>query len=187
MAPLDPNNTRRLYIDYEVDNVPHEMQIRLNGTASVVDTLDNLYYILDFCKGFLPTSWLITGVRLSAAGSNISVPFDYSASDLFGFVGTNGAAWVDVNHPRQLTWVGRSETTGRRVRLSIYGAVFNTPGNFRFGPGEVVFSSAEVIAALNLAATAGQFVTIDGSRPRWYPYVNVNFNSYWETERRSSS
>lgn len=187
MAPLNPNFTRRVYVDYEVANVPHEMQLRLSATASIIDTLDNLYYILNFCSSALPTSWVVTGVRHSAAGSDISVPYDYSASELFGFTGADTNPFSPVNHPRQLNYVGRSFTSGRRWRLGLYGCNFTVPANYRLGPGETVFASAEVFAALAGMASAGQLRTIDGTEPVVYSYVNVNFNSYWETERRSSS
>lgn len=187
MAPVNPNFTRRLFVDYEVADVPHELQIRISSVASPIDTLDSLYYILNFCSAALPVTWTVTGVRTSAAGSDISVPIDYSASELFGFTGAVTDPFPAVNHPRQLNWVGRSGTSGRRWRMGLYGALFTTPANYRLGPGETVFASAEVFAALSLMAANGQLLAIDGTSPTIYNYVNVNFNSYWESERRSSS
>lgn len=187
MTPLPVENTARLFVDYEVANVPHTMQLRVGPSAGAIAVLDNLFYILDFVKTSLPISWVITGVRRANAGSTVSVPISYTASELFGFTGTVAGTFPAVDHPRQLNWVGRSETTGRRVRLGLYGALITTPANYRLGPGETVFASAEVIAGLNVMAANGQALTIDGTAPRWYSYVNVNYNSYWETERRSSS
>lgn len=187
MAPLPVENTARLFVDYEVANVGHTMQLRLAGGASPIAALDNLAYILGFCSAFLPTSWMVTGVRLAQAGSTVTNPVNYQSSELYGFVGTGGTALAAVDHPRQLVWVGRSLTSGRRVRLSLYGALVTTPANYRFGPGETVFASAEVIAALNVMGANSQAVCIDGTATRWYSYVNVNYNSYWESERRSSS
>lgn len=174
-------------MDYSVADVGHELLVRLNAAASPIDALDRLYYILNFVAGSLPVTWAVTGVRYSALGSDISLPIDYSASELFGFTGTVTDPFPEVNHPRQLNWVGRSIVSGRRARIGIYGWLGTTPANFRYGPGESVFSQAEIPAALNLASAAGSFVAIDGTRVQWYPYANVNFNSYWESERRSSS
>lgn len=187
LVALPPSNTRRLFVDYEVADVPHSLQMRLSTGANVIAALDNLYYILNFCSGSLPTSWLVTGVRQAAAGSDITVPVDYSTSNLFGFAGADTATFAPVNHPRQLNWVGRSLTTGRKVRVGIYGAAIATPANYRLGPGETVFASAEVFAALAAMSAGGQLVTIDETSPTWNQYVNVNFNSHWETQRRSSS
>lgn len=185
MAPLPQNNTRRLFVDYEVANVPHSLQLRLGDVAVLTSAINNLAYILDWVKGALPTTWVVTGVRQANQGSNITVPVDYSATDLFGFAGTSGSSFPPVDHPRQLNYVGRSLTTGRRVRLGLYGALITTPANYRLGPGETVFASAEVFAALAAMAGAGQLVTIDGTAPSFNQYVNVNYNSYWETEARS--
>ena len=44
----------------------------------------------------------------------------------------------------------------------------------------------EAVEALNLASSQEQasFITISGARAIWYPYVNENYNSYWERRLR---
>ena len=105
-------------------------------------------------------------------------------ADLANFIGSNGFALPEREEPKESIWVGRSPTSGRRTRLSLYGAVYDTPANYRFGPGESLLSGAGTIGDLN--APANVFLAIDGSKPNWYTYVNVNYNSYWETAARSS-
>lgn len=186
MAPLPPENTARLFIDYEVANVPHSFQVRFDATVrSVFAVANDVYSILNFAASGLSTSFIVTGARVAAANSAISLPYSLEGTDLFGFSGDNTGTLPESEYPRELVWVGRSPTSGRRVRFSLYGYVGNTPGNYRFGPGEVVFSSLPVISALNAASTAGSFIAIDGTAATWYGYVNVNYNSHWESEART--
>lgn len=186
MAPLPPNNTARLWIDYVVGGIEHTFQVRYNANQPTIDVVDTVAAILGFIEGELASSFAVQGARVAPAGSNISVPFDISGSALAGFVGTNGSDLPANNAPREISWTGRSHTTGRRVEWSLYGYMPNTPANYRWGPGETVASSSQVIAALNAASAAGIFVAIDGTPAVWKPYVNVNFNSYWENEVRYS-
>jgi hypothetical protein len=162
--------------------------VRYNSTlATEVDVCDTVASLLGFAASSLPATWVVTGARYAAIGSNISLPVDLSISDLLGFAGTDTDPFPAVEHPRELVWVGRSQLTGRRARFSLYGSIIATPANYRLGPGETVWAGSTFIAALNAASAAGQFISIDGTPVQWYPYVNVNYNSYWETERRSNS
>ena len=187
MAPVANNLTGRIWVDYEVANVPHTMMVRyVHPAQPLPDVLETIGQILGYLKPVLHTSWVVTGVRQSLPNSTISLPIDYSNSPLQGFAGENGGTFDGVWAPREFVMVGRSSTTGRRVRFSVYGVVSSTPANYRFGPGESVFTTTTFVAALNAASFAGIYITADGSSARWYPYVNVNYNSYWERQQRNN-
>ncbi len=187
MAPVADNLTNRLWVDYEVANVGHSFMVRYGEGVGAAAVVGRVNQILTFVQDYLPTSWLVTGVRTSLAGTDFSLPWDYSETDLYGFAGTDSDPFPEAEHPRELVYVGRSTTTGRRVRFSLYGTLITTPANYRFGPGESPFTNSAIFAALNAASSVGTFLTADGSAPTWYVYANVNYNSYWESERRNSS
>lgn len=183
---LPDNRTHRLWLSYSVDNVGHDMMVRFFGAGTTaIAAADQLAAILGFVSGSLPPNWQAESLRTSAANTDFSTPVDINNTDLGGFVGT-ATSGLDANlHPRQATWVGRSPSTGSYARLTLYGFLGTTPANFRYGPGEHALSSAPVIAALNAGSVAGYFRAADGSVAVWFPYVNIQNNSYWETQRRN--
>lgn len=185
MAPLPDNNTARFWTDYTVRGNQHAMLCRVRTPEADADYAANVVgNLLSFLAPYLASSFLVIGARFAAAGSTISLPVDITGTPLAGLVGENADDLFDAYRPRETVYVGRSPTSGRRVRFSLYGGMYNTPGNFRFGPGENPFTDSAVFAALNAASGVGAFVAIDESPAVWYTYANVNFNSYWETEVR---
>jgi hypothetical protein len=88
--------------------------------------------------------------------------------------------------------VGRSPTTGRRSRLSLYGTSLlneNFPPDFRLDVGNAGYGAvAAAIDVLNSAPGEGtSFRSIDGSPVVWYEYANANYNSYWERRIRKGA
>lgn len=185
MAPLPDNLTERLYLDYVAGTggIEHTMLVRWSTvTATLTQTMAAVESLFDFIAGSLWAGWRFTGARNAAVGSDFSLPVPLSTG-LAAVLGT-GSARDAVADPREARWVGRSPTSGRRVSLSVYGTAPSTPANYRWGPGEVALTDNAVLALLN--AAPGTFLAIDGSKPVFYPYVNVQFNSYWETRARVS-
>lgn len=184
MAALPDNTTGRVWVDYTAGGASHSLMVRYGPGSNLGYCLDALDAILPTWTGALPTSWAVTGVRHSEAGQTFSLPVNISGYELNGLAGelANG---LGPEVAREVVMVGRSLTTGRRVRFSVYGFIFSTPANFRLGPGELPVNSVQSVAAYNAASLSGDaFVTIDGSRAQWAAYANVNYNSYWETELR---
>ena len=186
MAPLPVTNTGRFWLDYTVGDLEHTLMWRFNDAlvdpAYTVTVLEGFFSYLDTV---LYTDFAILGARWAAAGSNFSLPYDISASTLNGFTGSGPVATPANQRPRELVYVGRSQASGRRARFSLYGAVIDTPGNYRIGPGEEPFTDTAIFAALNSGSGVGSPVAIDNTPVVWYPYANVNYNSYWETEVRT--
>lgn len=185
MAALPPNSTARFWVDYVVGANEHTFMVRFNAaTVSAFSVAETIADILGFVQSSLPSSWVVLRARVAPAGSDISLPFSLAGTGLAGFAGTNINPLPSNQAPRELVYVGRSPTSGRRVRFSLYGGLFDTPPDYRFGPGETAFAALEIFAALDAASQAGRFVAIDGSAADWYSYVNVNYNSHWESEAR---
>lgn len=182
MAPLPQNNTDRVIVDYTTGAKAHKLSARFSGSATISQALTALAAFLDTLQPILVGNWAILGVRFQQQGGDISVPV--SPGPLAGFSGGNAAPSLNLREePRALTFVGRSGTSGRKVSLAVYGANFTTPSNYRYTSDEATDIEAAV-EVLNDAQANNVFCVIDGSDALWYPYADVNYNSYWETQAR---
>lgn len=186
MAPLPANNTERWYLDYVTGNhataEEHTMQIRTPTLTSPTAVCDKFFAILNgVTAANLWVGWRPIRLRWAPAGLNFSTPQPISGA-LATFQGSGVlTGYQETQEALEVTFQGRSPLTGRRVDLSLYGfrstAVLSA---YRFTTAVGWVNSA--VAALN--AGSPECRTIDGSNAVWYPYVNLNYNSYWEGELR---
>lgn len=188
LAPVADNNTDCWYLDYYTGHattgVEHTWRMRLPPTAGVDGASGVFYHLLNAIGAAnFWTGWKPLRMRYRASGSNFTVPAGMGAS-LSAFVGTGAmtnytSSFEAVEHTVQ----GRSPSTGRRVDYSLYGIKLGgMPGAFRY------LSSAGAPYTNWIAAHATLptlVLTRDGSSATFYPYVNLNFNSYWETRIRT--
>lgn len=175
MAPLNPNNTMRFFVDYSTGNVEHTALIRAIAPQSPADVGTQVDGLLTAISGQF---CLITvnRVRFAPAGSDISAPV---ATGIEGNVYGSGAAGT-LTQATSWNFVGRSGG-GRRCRFSIFGYE-GAPSDFRLTEAE----STEVTAALAwLNGAANSWRAIDGLKPLWYPYADVSINAYWQRQLRS--
>lgn len=189
VAPLPQNTTNRVFFDYvtgsQATSQEHTVAIRAFGPGTTTDDVQNRFrtFLAAIGATNFPGGWKVVRVRYQTAGTTFSVPLALT-STLATFVGTGGNL-DPFQEARELTWQGRSFTTGRRLDFSIYGILLTTPNNFRLVPG----AGAPSWVASSVGALAGNpegiWTTIDNSQPTWYNYVNVNYNSYWEARIRS--
>lgn len=192
MAPLNPNTSGRVYFDYvtgdQATSQEHTIMMRF-GVGPGFDLGDAQDEFLAFLSSYgaieFADGWRVLGVRLSQPLQDISLPFSLTPG-LAAFVGTGGTI-SPSEEAREWTHQGRSFTSGRRVDLSLYGLVLSDPPNFRVvgGPGTFPTKVATAASNLTLQSAAGYFTAIDGSPATWYPYLNMNYNSYWERRIRS--
>ena len=178
MAPIPPNMTPVLFVDYQFNGEQHTFQLRspLGGVAN--DLVALAQDIVDEIDVLACTGWEVLGTRFRQAGSDLSVP---SGAVTIGSAG--GGALNPVQNPRFVSWIGRGGTSGRRTRLFIYGLVFTTPEDYRLTGSE----NAVMASVRNLLQTAAEnniVATVANDQPFWYEYQNVGFNSYWEREQR---
>ncbi len=174
MAPLPVTNTRRYFLDYHTDVAAHTVMVRTTGSVDEA-TFSSVFG--NFLTQLAPILNLITvdGLRVAVAGSNVTNPAVWSGGASYG-TGTEQGFLT----PRELCFLGRS-SDGRRARLFVFGYKGATPVDFRIeSSGSPEISNAYGI----LNANPGIFISISGLATVKYPYVDVNFNSYWERQRR---
>lgn len=180
MAPIAPDNTGRLWIDYLANTREHTMLFRFDGIEPDGTFLENVDDILTALNPFMPTDWTFLQSRTALPGSSVSVPFGFTPTAFAGVVTPFlGAAAAFVS------FVGR---TGGGVRSRLYAlgagltAMGGTTGisNYRLTAVENT-SVASVVSALN----SSPLVAVDGLEPVWKPYANVGFNAHWQKALRS--
>lgn len=183
MAPLPANNTDVLFLDYTTGRREHTMQLRFAaGGLGVAETV--LGEFLDALQLVLVNTWRVLGGRVRLEGSNITLPTTLS-SNLVNFEGGSNTPLGEVNEPREWVWSGRGAATGRRVDISVYGIVIDTPASYRYLHASAAPSLGAARGVLESELLAP--ISIGGDRAIWYGYTNVNYNSYWETRARRSS
>lgn len=180
MAPVPPNSTVTYFFDYTTGRVEHTFQVRTNG-ASEAEVFTAVSEFLEAVSNILPTTWALRGARRRGLGAQFTLPVSLSPG-LAAFEGESATALSEVEETREWVWVGRGTLTGRRVEISLYGLILTVPPSFRYS--HVSGPPSLGGAALVLRSNSGVFTTILGDNAAWYPYTNVNFNSYWEGRAR---
>lgn len=182
LPALPQNNTARLFVNYTTGAKEHSVILRLGlGASNVSNMQERFADFLNTIKTGLVNTWKVQSVEFQAAGAIVALPVATNPS-LVSFVGTGGATIPLSQEAKQVRWVGRSPTSGRRASFGIYGITATVPNNYRFGPGEGPFATAATFTVLEFDSST--FVAIDGSDVTWYKYANIQYNSYWETELR---
>lgn len=188
MAPLPSNSTDRWFLDYITGSQPtaaeHTMMIRGDANLGLDGATGTFLAVLNGvgAAGFW-TGWRPIRLRHSVAGSNFSMPVSMG-STLGAFVGTgSGSGYIESCEAVEATIQGRSPTTGRRGDFSLYGirAALGT-ATFRKTSSDGAPWSALISACQGLAVPLR---AVDGSQLSIYPYVNLNYNSYWESRLRT--
>lgn len=182
LPPLPANNTARYFVDYTDGFNPHVLIMRALGPRDDASADAVLAGFLAALQPNLPEAWSVTATRYQAANAVFSLPVDLPAT--LQATGTTGLFLDGREAPRQHTWTGRSLQSGRDTRVGVFGLVITTPASFRWtslAPGSAL---ANALNQLRAAQSVGAFCAIDGGDVLWNDYVNVNYNSYWETEAR---
>lgn len=177
MAPLPENGTERFWLDYTDGINDHSLLVRFNGATATVNQV--MGSVDDFMLALSPELYQISvnGARVSAAGSNISVPVVWTGGVTYG-----NFAMPNELSPRQLCFLGR-DGTGRRVRWFMFGWDAAPPDPFRIGiTPATAFDNA--IQAILGGQTNEIWLTIAGNVPTLYTYVDINYNSYYEAKAR---
>jgi hypothetical protein len=186
MTALPQNTTSRWFLDYLSNNQPtgqeHTMSLRLstNGSASAANA-KFLQLLTAMGVANLRAGWRPIRLRYQAALSDFSLPVAM-VSGLSSFLGTASIAGYNVvQETIQYSWAARSVTTGRRAAISVF--VTPTAGLNALRSVAAPWATT-VVSALN-DNTNGAVICVDGSEVEFYPYMNINANSYWEREMRA--
>lgn len=195
MAPLAENLTHRVYFDYVTGyeagvSQNHTVMFRANAELLINDAQLGLQarfaaIIQAMTNSNFRVGWGVTGVRVSEAGSLISLPVDKIPA-LATFIGQNNAAgWFVPNEAIQYRFEGRSPVSGRRVSLSLYGLFIDDriDKGFRIYTSELATLGATIDALTDPEGVRP--VCRDNTLPTFYRYLNCQYNSYWERQLRS--
>lgn len=177
LTPLAPENTERWRLVYSVGGHDHNLVMRVDNTGVSQTTVEAGYSQL--LGDLSPLLYLLTFVRLehAAVGSTIFNPVTTTLTGTLAGTGTPS----QEQSTRQISFVGRA-VTGRKARAFVYGYKVDTDENMRVTPAE----TAEIGTAINrINGYLHLFVAIDGIKPTFSQYVNVNYNKHWTKEVRS--
>lgn len=175
MAPLPPNSTARVKIQYNTCEFDHELQIRYAAPNTVDDVITEFNSFINAIEGLLFESTFI-GAQVAASGSNVfnDVAGSWPVTWGSGVGAKVSTAWY-------YDFIGRS-VDGRRVRMAVFGAKqISTTDDYRAFSAEVADIEAGV-AVLNGAE--GVFLSINQFQPIWKPYANSGVNAYWRNKIR---
>jgi hypothetical protein len=188
MAPLPANTTARIYLDYVTSltdtATEHTLSVRYETAIGNVAAQESaLAFLNAITPGRLAQDWRVIRVRNQNAGTNFSVPVTMIPG-LIAFNGTGGVLSIE-EEARELRFVGRSFTSGRRASVSIYGmSTFGLDNTaFRLTPGDDPLIGDAITVLRD--AQPDTFIGIDGSAISWYSYANWQYNQFWEAELRS--
>jgi len=167
MAPLPPESTPRYRIHYTTVGEQHTLQVRSNASPA------NIGIIMDAFLASLGSAiytWTWDSTEWAPDNSNI---FNVVTTGKEGTGYGAGVGSIGVV-PFAYTFLARSPG-GRRLRMSIYGAV-GVGANYRYSAGEdVTIDAAIAVLVFNRA----DFLCIDNLVPVWYTYVDVQVNDHW--------
>lgn len=193
LPPLPENNTDRLFIAYTTGGGAtaqnHTMSIRYDQAFAQPSDI-----MLDMADAFtdagadtqLFLGWQVTGAETQLAGSQVRLPVSVPAA-LLAVVGSGQAAATQSEQAREVRFIGRGLSTGRKVSMSIWGIVTAAirEADFRFEPTAGDLLANQLLTMRGLGLTGVAYTTIAGEPTNWYTYVNWQYNSHWESEQRA--
>lgn len=193
LPPLPENNTDRLFVHYTSGGGAtaqnHVMTIRYNAaTAQPFDILTDLGDTFAGLanEGDLFDGWSVLRAETQAQGAQVRLPVSVPAN-LLAVTGNGQANVTQRSQSREVRFIGRGLTSGRRVSMSLYGikdgAIESEDYRFEPTPGSLLADLLLLIKGIGLTGAA--WTTIAGDQTNWYPYVNYQANSHWETEQRA--
>lgn len=174
MAALDPNNTARAYVDYEVAGQEHTFMTRIVEDATDAEVSAEISSVF---TAWGPLVFLCTFLRFrrSIIHSNVTLPSTWTGAATWGS-GVGPANTV----PNFWSITGR-DVLGHKVRWDMYGKGASFNSQFRLQAADDSTVEA-VIAAID--ATEGTFVTIADRTPLLNSYMNEAVSAYWQRQLR---
>lgn len=171
LPPLDPANTARWRLKYSVGGHEHTMLMRVDATNPSQTTVESGFSQL--LGDLSPLLFTVTFVALEFAAVGSSI-FNPVTTTLTGTLAGTGAPGEEQS-VRQMSFVGRA-ITGRKNRVFLYGYKNDILDNMRITPAE----TTEVGTAINrINGYLHLFVAIDGVKPTYKQYININYNKHW--------
>jgi len=175
MAPLPPDGTARVWIDYHTCGEDHTALIRFKAPATDVEVADAFNAFVGAVGAFFALSTFI-GARVAALGSNVSNPAAGSWPVSWG-----SGAGDHAMTAHYLDFVGRS-FDGRRARIALFGCLVTQQGDDYRATSAESSVITDGVAVLN--GTPNIFLSINEFQPVWYPYADMGVNAYWRNRIR---
>lgn len=175
---LPPSNTARYFMDYIIGGAESRtLQVRYESPAEPADVADWLEVMLSIFAPIMGSGWAVTGARVAAAGSNVTLPTVAPASPTPG-----GGTITKASYPFFVGFQGRDVVTGPKARLSLYGLASGPTNNYRLERSEATW----IADALDFIQTpvTGVAISIAGNPVQWYDYLNAGFNGYHQRGNR---
>lgn len=184
MADFAPINTHRYRVRYQVLGAQHVMTFRYGRGTYDPDAPEGV--VEDFLSALMPilhSSFTILGADSAAADSELFFPSSPPVGIGTGGVTDGDEAW----RPLFGSFVGRS-LGGSRCVVFVYGVMTNPLSGSSSAENDYRLVSAEnpaVAGAVGvLNSLAAPFTGIDGTEARWYSYMNIGLNGYYQRKRR---
>lgn len=174
MAPIDPANTDRLFVDYVFDSTRHTVIFRKQTADTLAGLVAWANDFLEDNKALFQSSVSFDGARVALQNSNVTNPVDWTTVN-----GTGGGGTVDKK-PRFGSFVGR-DAQGHRTKLTFFGVIYADDPDYRVYASTEALIAAAVGQLNSLTAAPGSIV---GSKPVWKAYMNLGYNAYWQRQAR---
>lgn len=177
MAPLNPNTTLRLLIQYTSGGEPHVAECRPDGVTTYAAAQAYAENLIPLMKAVMADTDQVTGAYVYLAGADVSNPIVITPGP-----GTAGTATInDQSKSAFASWVGRS-LLGRRVRFTVF-----TLAAYAFQETRVYYGVVGAVwsnLGTYLATEATLATAVDGNTTLWKNYVNFGRNSYFQRKYR---
>lgn len=181
LPALPLNSTNRLFVDYVDGYNEHTLIVRTADVLSPGSAIAVVKSVLDILQPQLYQTFAVQGCRFQEAGSIITLPVP--PDDLEGFVGTGPELMPAQRRPLQWNFMGRGVATGRQVKWGLFGLATALPDSYRYQGSGITAAFSSVLSELS-SIGGDAFITIGGDEASWKAYVNVQYNSYYETKAR---
>lgn len=188
LPPVPENNTARIWLDYTSMQIEHSLMVRPAVALAISERSAVAQAFATVMSSRMLDIDSVFGARYSAPGASFSVPITFDPVE--GVVTVAGNVWLQDPESTALSIVGRSNTTGRDVRYTLFtGAAVGTwPSNNRYEPGEQAVIDTFRLNMTELIEGGGTLdwpmVTVDGTFITVYQYVNISQNAYWQRKQR---
>lgn len=190
MAPVPPNSTDRVFLDYTSLQIPHTLILRLPPAGSVTDAEVVAAAAAAILVNRMLDTDSFTAARVQQSGTNFSLPIAFTQVN--GVIPLSGGAnaWAEDPESAFITFVARGTATGRRVRWEFFTSVKTTtwPGDNRYNPGDAApvdtLRTNWTNFVENGVTPTQQIVTVAADIPVVYDYVNIGKNAYWQRKQR---
>jgi len=170
----------RLTVYYQGPLGSHRMSFWKTTTATPTEFVEAVRDLVGIMVHVQYDGTVWSNADYQAAGDNFSVPTAWTAITADNALAPTGNDTVG----EYLNFVGRSLTTGRRVRLFLFEQALGPTQDMRYEAGEVS-TVDDIVQELDIQSP--YIGAIDGAPVVWKNYTNVGINDYWIRQARTSA